>query len=726
MIESTRVRKETDAWNLPARWRDWQCGSNALVHYALPVLAVIFATLFLKWLGGLFAVPGVFLIAVVVCALFGGWGPGLLATALATVIFYNIFMPHYFERDALHLPFVIVPRAIGSFDIAALAVAFLGGAQRRATRSLRLSNSELDRKVKELEGANRALETEIAERKRNEQLRATLYAVTRLLAEADSLAVVGPQVIEAICKYLQWDWAALWTADPRGNELRCVCINSAHGLQTAEFDHVSREMGFAPDKGRVGRIWRSGVPDWLTDVAREGAWFKRLPEAEKAGLHGSAAVPILLDAHCLGVLEFFSNAPRERDDDELHTLATIGSQIGQFAKRKRAEAAVTESERRWRAIFDTAGVGIATSGRDCRFTTANKRFQEMLGYTEEELQGLTPFEIAYEGDRAAAEIVRTEVNAFAGNRDHENAHASPDSGFHQVETRCRRKDGSLIWVNVITSVMPESDDDRFSMAALIVDITARKRTEEVLEQARAELRRLNRVMLLGEMTASIAHEVNQPIAAAITNANAGLRWLDAQPPELEEVRQALTRIARDGNRAADVIDRIRGLTRKRPPHADTLGINDVVREVITLMHMEIQKASVECQPKLREPLPDLSLDRVQVQQVFMNLILNAIEAMGAVRDRPRELAVLTGQDDPDHVYIEVRDSGPGFASESGERLFQAFYTTKPESMGLGLAISRSIIEAHGGSISASRNAPHGAVFRCTLPIEPATLEHQRA
>ena len=144
------------------------------------------------------------------------------------------------------------------------------------------------------------------------------------------------------------------------------------------------------------------------------------------------------------------------------------------------------------------------------------------------------------------------------------------------------------------------------------------------------------------------------------------------------------------------------------------------------MHMEIQKASVECQPKLREPLPDLSLDRVQVQQVFMNLILNAIEAMGAVRDRPRELAVLTGQDDPDHVYIEVRDSGPGFASESGERLFQAFYTTKPESMGLGLAISRSIIEAHGGSISASRNAPHGAVFRCTLPIAPATLEHQRA
>jgi PAS domain S-box-containing protein len=724
MTESAVARKDRDGWNLAARWPAWQCESKALVRYALPVFTVLFATLFLKWLGGLFPVPGVFLIAVVVSALFGGWGPGLLATALATLIFFDLFMPHYFERDALQLPFVIVPRAIGSFDIAALAVTFLGGAQRRATRSLRLSNRELDQKVKELEGANYALENENAERKRSEQLRATQYAVTRVLAEADSLAVAGPQVIEAVCKNLQWDWAALWTADPRSEQLRCDCISTAQGLQTAEFDHVSREMGFAPEQGRVGRIWRSGVPDWFTDVTREGAWFKRMPEAEKARLHGSTAVPILLDADCLGVLEFFSHAPRERDDDELHTLATIGSQIGQFAKRKRAEAAVAESERRWRAIFDTAGVGIATSGRDCRFTTANKRFQEMLGYTEEELRSLTPFEIAYEEDRDAAEIVRTEVDAFVGDRDRENA--SADSPFHQVETRCRRKDGSLIWVNVITSVMPDSDDDRFALAAMIVDITGRKRAEEVLEQARAELRRLNRVMLLGEMTASIAHEVNQPIAAVITNANAGLRWLDARPPELDEARQALTRIARDGNRAAEVIDRIRGLTRKRPSHADTIDINNVIREVIALMHMEIEKASVECQPKLREPLPNLLLDRVEVQQVFMNLILNAIEAMSAVQDRPRELAILTGQDDPDHVFVEVRDSGPGFDPERDDRLFQAFYTTKPESMGLGLAICRSIIERHDGSISAARNDPYGAVFRCTLPIAQATLAHQRA
>jgi PAS domain S-box-containing protein len=726
MTQSAVARKKPDAWNLAARWPDWQSGSNALARYALPVLSVLFAALFLNWMRGLFAVPGVFLIAVVISALFGGWGPGLLATSLATVTFYNFFMPHYFERDALHLPFVIVPRAIGSFGIAALAVTILGGAQRRATRSLRLSNSELDRKVNELEGANRALENENAERKRSEQLRATQYAVTRVLAEADSLAVAGPQVIEAICKHLEWDWAALWTADPRGEQLRCDCISNARGLQTAEFDSASRKMGFVPNQGRVGRIWRSGVPDWFADVTREGVWFKRISEAVTAGLHGSAAVPILLDAHCLGVLEFFSHAPRQRDDDELHALATIGSQLGQFVERKRAEAAVFESERRWRNIFDTAGVGIATSGRDCRFTTANRRFQEMLGYTEEELRGLTPFGIAYEDDRAAAEIVRGEVDAFVGNGDRQNADASVRSAFHQVETRCRRKDGSLIWVNVITSAMPESDDDRFSLAAMIVDITARKRTEEVLEQARAELRRLNRVMLLGEMTASIAHEVNQPISAAITNANAGLRWLDARPPELEEVRQALTRIARDGNRAAAVIDRIRGLTRKRPPHADSLDVNDVVREVIALMHMEIQNASVDCQPSFREPLPDLSLDRVQVQQVFMNLILNAIEAMGAVQDRPRELAVVTGQGDPDHVYVEVRDSGPGFDSESGDRLFQAFYTTKPESMGIGLAICRSIIEAHGGSVTAAPNHPNGAIFRCTLPIGQATPDHQRA
>jgi PAS domain S-box-containing protein len=557
---------------------------------------------------------------------------------------------------------------------------------------------------------------DITERKRSEQHRAAQYAITRVLAEADNLAVAGPQLIRAICDHLEWDWAGLWTTDSRGERLSCDCICNTRGLQAAEFDSLSRKMAFAPDQGRVGRIWRSGQPDWFADVLREGAWFMRGTAAEKAGLHGSVGVPILLDTHCLGVLEFFSHAPRQRDDDELHTLSTIGSQIGQFIKRKRAEAAVLESERRWRTIFDTAGVGIATSGRNCRFTTANKRFQEMLGYTEEELRNLTPFDIAYEDDRAAAEPIRSEFDMLAGRSKDSDAMISDGPTFRQVETRCRRKDGSLIWVNVITSVMPESNDDRFSLAAMIVDITARKHTEGVLEQARAELRRLNRVMLLGEMTASIAHEVNQPIAAVITNANAGLRWLEAQPPDVLEIRQALARIARDGNRAAEVIDRIRSLTRKRPPHAALLDVNEIVGEVITLMHTEVQKASVECRLELHELLPPSPLDRVQVQQVFMNLILNAIEAMGRVQDRPRELDIFTGREDANHVYVEVRDTGPGFDPESADRLFHSFYTTKPESMGMGLAICRSILEAHGGSISASPNRPHGAIFRCTLPV----------
>ena len=223
---------------------------------------------------------------------------------------------------------------------------------------------------------------------------------------------------------------------------------------------------------------------------------------------------------------------------------------------------------------------------------------------------------------------------------------------------------------------------------------------------------------MGQLTASIAHEVKQPIAATVTNAAAALRWLGAQPPDLEEVRQALGRIVKDGNRAGDVIDRIRALIKKAPPRKDRLDINEAIREVIALTRGEAVKTGVSVRTQLADGLPLIEGDRVQLQQVVLNLIINAIEAMSGISEGARELLISTGKPSSGGVLVAVQDSGPGLDPASFERLFEAFYTTKPSGLGMGLSICRSIIEAHGGRLWASANEPRGAIFQFLTPAQP--------
>jgi PAS domain S-box-containing protein len=374
--------------------------------------------------------------------------------------------------------------------------------------------------------------------------------------------------------------------------------------------------------------------------------------------------------------------------------------------RKRAEAALRASEERWRCMFEIASVGIATTDFESRrYLTVNESFQRMTGYTEAELRNLTTFELTHEDDRAAMQ-------------------ERIDSGTvgRLQRKRYRRKDGDVLWADVTSFVVPATDSTPAFRGAVVVDISDRKRAEEALQQAQADLARLNRVMLLGEMTASIAHEVNQPIAATVTNAHAGLRWLGAQPPDLEETRQALGRIVRDGSRAGEVIDRIRALVRKVPPRRELSDINEAIREVIALTQTEVQQNRVGLQTRLARDLPLVPADRVQLHQVIMNLIVNAIEAMSSVDDRSRELTISSGNDDASAVFVEVQDTGPGINPADLDRLFQSFYTTKLDGIGMGLAISRSIVEAHSGRLSAAPNQPHGAVFRFTLPSEEKSQE----
>jgi PAS domain S-box-containing protein len=278
------------------------------------------------------------------------------------------------------------------------------------------------------------------------------------------------------------------------------------------------------------------------------------------------------------------------------------------------------------------------------------------------------------------------------------------------------RDGRKIIVESRHVLMREADDRRLVLETNR-DVTERKLAEEALHKSQAELAHVTRVSTLGELTASIAHEVNQPLAAVVTNANACLRWLAHQPANLVEARQAISRIIKEGNRASEVIGRIRALVRKTPPLKHRLDINEILLEVIALSRSEVLRNRASLKPQLSDDLPLVLADRIQLQQVVLNLIMNGLEAMGGVVDDSRELHVSSQMHESNAVLVAVRDSGNGLEPDSLEHLFDAFYTTKPNGMGMGLAISRSIIEAHGGKLWASQNTPKGAVFQFTLPAD---------
>jgi C4-dicarboxylate-specific signal transduction histidine kinase len=276
-------------------------------------------------------------------------------------------------------------------------------------------------------------------------------------------------------------------------------------------------------------------------------------------------------------------------------------------------------------------------------------------------------------------------------------------------------DGSKRYVSV--SGLPVFDENgRFTgYRGVGRHITERKQAEQALREAQTELAHVNRVTTMGQLAASIAHEVNQPIAAAVTNAYAALRWVRASPPDLEEVRQSLGQVIENGRRAGDVIDGIRALVKKAPPRSSRFDLNEAILDVIALTRSEVLKHGVALQTELATGLPSVDGDRVQLQQVILNLVINGIEAMQPVTDRPRELVIRTHRDDAQQVLVTMKDCGIGVAADNADQLFDAFFTTKATGMGMGLSICRSIIDAHGGRLSASDNVGPGATFRFTLP-----------
>jgi PAS domain S-box-containing protein len=361
------------------------------------------------------------------------------------------------------------------------------------------------------------------------------------------------------------------------------------------------------------------------------------------------------------------------------------------------------SEERWRKLFESVPVGVGLIDSHRRYVATNPAFQRMTGYSEAELHHLSPTDVTHEDDRAAAEANVTASIAGAPFAQH-------------VEKRYRRKDGGITWAELSLFPAPMAGSAR-QLGGIAVDITERKRAEEVLSVAQTELAHASRLTTLGELTASIAHEINQPLAGIASNGAAGLNWLNRKKPDLNQARDAFSRIVRDSARASDVIRGLRALAKKSEPQLAKLDIDDLIREVLTLAGGELRRHGVLLQTELAASASPILGDRVQLQQVLLNLIMNGVEAMSGVTERARELVVSSSLADPGSVLVSVEDTGVGLDPAVAERLFEPFFTTKSEGLGIGLSICRSIVEGHRGRLWASPREPHGAAVRFTIPIE---------
>jgi PAS domain S-box-containing protein len=288
-------------------------------------------------------------------------------------------------------------------------------------------------------------------------------------------------------------------------------------------------------------------------------------------------------------------------------------------------------------------------------------------------------------------------------------------GELEMEYRIEHQNGQVRWVVSKGRTYCDNSGVPLRMIGLTQDITDRKQLEQTLQKTQSEIAHLSRVLTMGELTSSIAHEVNQPLAAVVTNGDACLRWLSLDPPNLAKARESVSWIIEEGRRVGEVIKRIRAMAKNTPPQKTALAVNDVIQEVIGLVNVELFRNRVSLQTELGSGLPGVLGDRVQLQQVILNLVANGVEAMNAITQWPRELLISSKATEDDHVLVSVRDCGAGFTPKLIDRVFEAFFTTKNEGMGLGLSISRTIIEAHGGKLWAVANNDHGATFQFTLP-----------
>jgi PAS domain S-box-containing protein len=446
----------------------------------------------------------------------------------------------------------------------------------------------------------------------------------------------------------------------------------------------------------------------IVDILSDAAFAPHRAAAEAAGYRAVQSTPLFgRGGEPLGVISTFFREPHQPSEHELRLTDLYARLTAELVENHLSEEALRASEARFRSYFEMGLIGMAETSPAKGILEVNDELCRILGYPRHEMLQKTWAEMTHPDDLAA------DMHQF-------NRVMAGEIEGYSLDKRWIRKDGRVIHSIMSAKCLRRVDGSVDYLVGLVLDTTERKHAEEALQKSRAELSHVARLTTMGELAATIAHEVNQPLGAIVNNANAALKIAAAEPKEQEDLGEVLSDIVKDAERASSIIARIRELLKRSTPGKEPLQVNDIVRDVLALAQRDLAGRGITVRIEFPENLPRVIGDRVQLQQVVLNLVMNGAEAMSAVPGPRRILTIgaerleLTGEP---AVLITVSDLGRGFGALDPELLFERFYTTKPGGLGMGLRISRSIVVAHGGRLWAQANEHAGATFLFSLPVE---------
>lgn len=546
-------------------------------------------------------------------------------------------------------------------------------------------NDELKREIAQRETAERealALKNELAA---DLKAMCRLHELSTRLLVTTELQPLFEEILAATIELQNADFGNIQLYDPQEQALQIVAQRGFHQDFLDYFSCVE------DTRAACGRAWQCRERVIIEDIEVDPDFLPHRKIAASAGFRAVQSTPLFNPkGEPLGMISTHFRQPHRPSSRELRLTDLYARKAGEMIANKRSEEALRRSEERFRLLVERMeDYAIFALDVDGSISSWNAGAERVEGYRSEEILG-RHFSVFYPAE--SKELAKPETALRL---------AAAQGRFEDEGWRIRRN-GSRFWAHTVLTALRDEQGKLTGFAKITHDLTQRKRAQDA------------KLTTMGEMTASIAHEINQPLGTIITNANACQRMLAGKSPNLNEVRLALSDIADAGTRAGEVISRIRALLKKQPFEKARIDINGLIQEVLRLMPRELEKHGISLETELDSGLPPVLGDRIQLQQVMLNLITNAIEAMASVTGYPKVLHVRSKLDSSGSVLIFVQDSGPGLDTDKIQHIFESFFTTKRGGMGMGLPISRSIVEAHGGRLWADPGGDRGTVFQFTL------------